>query len=95
MSQRDTGERFRDVPFLGAWSFQKLLSHRRIVKQLPDFDRGTHWRANRFDGFVDTAIDSEFVTAIVVVGPRANNGLADFCDRRQRLAAKTERADFE
>ncbi len=42
MDQRHARERFADVPHLGLRRAQELAPHRRVVEQLPDFDRRAH-----------------------------------------------------
>ena len=96
MGEREPGEGFGRVPHLGLRGPQEFVSHRRVEKQVADFDRRAARgspRANALRNRPPTISSSGAVRSISAVRLRRQS--ADFGDRRQRLAAEAERRDAE
>ena len=95
MHQGDADKRFRDVPHFGLGGAEELAPHGRVEKQLPDFDDRTHGTSARHDRAGLAAAHLQLGSGLL--GPRAaaDQELADFGNRRQRLAAKPERPNVE
>src|SRR5690606_33292452 len=91
--QRQRAQPFLDVTELGALGAQELAPRRHVVEQVSHLDRGTarmlpgRHRANA------AAVDLQARAMRVVVAARGYGEAADRRDRRQRLAAETERGN--
>ena len=78
VGQGHPGKRFYDVPFFRLRSPQELLSNGRIIKQLPNFNFGSHRATAGFDRFRVAAVDQQFVPALAVGRPRPDHALGNF-----------------
>ncbi len=93
MRECDSRERLSDVSFFRLGCSQKLLTHRRVVKQLTDFDGCSSGTTTWLNWFSISAVYHQLKTAILVCGFRTDHGLADLSDRSQRFSAKPKRSD--
>ena len=91
IGQGQPGEGFADVTHLGLRAAQKLPPHRRVVEQLSNFDRRPPRAAARRHAQRMTGRDFQLGTGRRLVGAAAQDQPADFGDRRQGFAPKSER----
>ncbi len=93
VGQRQPREGLAHVPHFGLRGAHEFAPHRRVVKQLPNLDRRAHRTAAGPDGLRHAAGDFELAAGVGRARAAAQDHAADFRDRGQRLAAKTERLD--
>ena len=95
MDQGNADKRFRDVSHFGLGGAEELAPHRRIEKQLPDFDDRPHGTSAGHDRPGLAAADLQLGSGLFGTRAAADQELADFGNRRQRLAAKAKRPNVE
>ena len=85
----------RDMRQFGRFRSQKFLARRRIEKEIADRDRRPEWQPRFFDADHLAAIDFEHRPGGFFFGAGFQMQSRDRSDRRQRLAAKSQRRNAQ
>ncbi|MCW0466650.1 hypothetical protein NB705_003723 [Xanthomonas sacchari] len=90
--QRQRTQPLLDVAQFGAFGAQELAPRRHVVEQLADLDQGARRQCARLHLADLAAFDLQRCAVFVSGSARGQGEAADRGDRRQRFAAKPERA---
>ena len=90
--QRDASKRLAPMPQLGLRRAKELSPHRRVVKQRPHLHRRADRHSARPQLRAIPARRLHFRPRVLAGRSAANQQIAHLGDRRQRLAAKSQRA---